>query len=170
MLRRLKAALPVIFMMTAVYSLDNWVFGLPVVGVTAWHGGWTAFAILTPLYFIVDYALGRMTLRLVVEEKEAQHYGLPMRLVRRWFNSLREAIPAIENRLSGRKRLWLRVTGFTVASYFGTAFLTVPAMYILGQRRFLRLLTAASAAIYAVSFVAQYTVGTSIVLWLINLM
>lgn len=169
MLRRLKAALPVIFMMTAVYSFDNWVFGLPVVGVTAWRGGWTAFAILTPLYFIVDYVLGRMTLRVVVEEKEAQYYGLTMRLVRRWFYSLRDAIPAIENRLSGRKRLLLRVIGFTVASYFGTAFLTMPAMYMLGQRRFLRLLTVASAVIYAVSFVAQYTLGASIALWLIGL-
>jgi hypothetical protein len=36
-------------------------------------------------------------------------------------------------------------------------------MYLLGQRRLLRTLGVLSAAIYAVTFVAQYALGTSLV-------
>lgn len=167
-LSRLKAVFPAIFLVAVVYYIDTWIFGLPVIGITAWKGGWTAFAILAPLYFLIDYALGRMTLKLVIEEKEAQEYGLVMKFVRKWFNSLRDTIPSIEKRLSARNRMVLRAGGFTVASYFGTAFLTIPAMYMLGQRKYLRILTAVSAAIYSITFVAQFVFGTSIVMWAIN--
>ena len=164
MWHRLKLVLPAISLMAIVYYADSLLLGAPIIVLTTWLGGFDTFVILTPAYFVLDYALGRLTLRLVVEEADAKSYGPLMRSVRRWFNSFRGVTPLIEKRLSSRNRLRLRVTGFAIASYFGTAFLTIPVMYLLGQRRFLRILTAISAAIYAVTFVAQYTVGTSVVI------
>lgn len=168
MWRKIKLAFPAVSLMALVYYADNLILGAPIVALTVWLGGLTAFLILTPIYFAFDYMLGRLTLRIVIEEKEAKDYGRLMRFIRRWFNSFRDAMPTIEKRLSSKNKLRLRAVGYVVASYFGTAFLTMPVMYLLGQRRFLRTLTAISAAIYALTFVAQYALGTSIVLEVIK--
>ena len=167
MWRKFRRALPAIFLMAVVYYADSWVLALPIIGVTAWLGGFTALTLI-PLYLAFDYMLGRLTLRLVVEEKKVKDYGLLMRFMRRWFNSFRDAIPKLEKQLSSRSKLYLRVVGFAFASYYGGAFVTTPVMYSLGQRRFLRILSAVSAAIYAVTFVVQVALGTSVVLWVIH--
>src|ERR1035437_7005008 len=99
--------------MAVVYYADSWVLALPIIGVTAWLGGFTALTLI-PLYLAFDYMLGRLTLRLVVEEKKVKDYGLLMRFMRRWFNSFRDAIPKLEKQLSSRSKLYLRVVGFAL--------------------------------------------------------
>jgi len=71
--------------MALVYYADNLILGAPIVALTVWLGGLTAFLILTPVYFAFDYMLGRLTLRIVIEEEEAKNYGRLMRFIRRWF-------------------------------------------------------------------------------------
>lgn len=143
--------------MAAVYYLDYLIFAPPIIAVTAWLGPWAAFALLAPLYFILDYLLGTITLSIVRKNKRKnyQSSGLLLRLINRWFDVYRDMVPAIEKRLSPNAGLWMRSLGFVFASYWGTAFLTMPAMYLLGQRKYLKLLTAASAGIYAITFVGQ---------------
>jgi hypothetical protein len=155
MFRKLKLALPALGLMAVVYYADYLVFAPPIILLTAWLGAWPAFIILTPLYFIFDYVLGSISLRFVQTDKKTKPRGPILKLIYRWFAIYKDLIPKLKDRLSARAGLLIRIVGFVFASYWGTAFLTMPAMYLLGQRRHLKILTAASAAIYAVTFVGQ---------------
>src|SRR3989344_8237188 len=163
MLSKIKIAAPAAILMAVVYYLDYLVFAPPIVAMTAWLGPGTAFVILTPFYLAFDYMLGSMTLTIVRKDKpRAKYVGwlgkifkMLWKAIDRWFGVYKDIVPSIQKHLSLRAGLIIRSIGFIFASYWGTAFLTMPSMYLLGQRKHLRLLTALSALIYAVTFVGQ---------------
>lgn len=173
MLRKLTLALPAALLAAALYYADTIVFAAPIVAVTLWLGAWLAFLIFVPIYFLFDYGLGRLALAMVsgrLKAEDLKAYGSAGKIsvkvlgwIQAWFRSLEQSPlgTQIRNRLSSSRRgRAVRYSGFVVASYFGTAFLTIPAIYLLGQRRHLRLLTAFSAAVYALTFVGQYAGAT----------
>lgn len=175
MLRKLTLALPAAILAAGLYYADTIVFAAPIVAVSLWLGSWTAFVVFVPIYFLFDYALGRLALALItgkLRPDDFRRYGWPGRAparaaawIQAWFWSLHESPlgAQIRNRLSSsRGGRSVRYAGFVVASYFGTAFLTIPGVYLLGQRRHLRLLTAFSAVVYALTFVGQYAGATFI--------
>ncbi len=173
MLRKLKLALPAISLMAVLYYADEFAFAPPIIAVTAWLGMW-GLIFLIPAYWLFDYLLGSLALGIVIRRSEGIAVNRPgvlgwlLRGLQRWFNSFASAMPAVNRKLSPEGARRVRVVGFVFASYFGTAFLTMPAMYLLGQRKYLRVLTAASAAIYAVTYVGKYALGTFVVIFLVK--
>lgn len=158
MANKIRLVAPAAILAAVVYYLDYLVFAPPIIAMTVWLGPWAAFIILTPFYLVFDYFLGTITLRIVQKDRPIKYNGFLrtlLRLIDRWFGVYKNILPNIEKRLSAKTGLIIRSFGFVFASYWGTAFLTMPAMYLLGQRRHLHLLTFLSASIYAVTFVAQ---------------
>ena len=174
-MRKLTLALPAIPMAVVLYLADEYFFGAIVIAVTALIGLWS-IPLLVPFFFAFDYFLGRLTLGIVVRRKEGTSVpwtgvrGWIMRGVQKWFDAVADAMPMVKRKLSPEAAKWARIIGFVFASYFGTAFMTMPAMYLLGQRRYLRLLTAASAAIYAVTFVSKVALVAFVAIELIKAM
>jgi len=174
-------ALPAAALTAGLYYADTIIFAAPIVALGIWLGPWPAFLICIPLYFLFDYALGRLALAIVsgqLKPKKVRHQGgvlgilaTPLGWIQSWFRRLEQSTlgTQIQKRLSstqgGRAA---RYASFVVASYFGTAFITIPMIYLLGQRKYLRLLTAFSAIIYAVTFVTPYALGTFLVLSLVE--
>lgn len=133
----------------ALFIFDELLFGAPVLAVTKWIGAWPAFLALVPIYFAFDFMLGTLTLEGV---KRWQASGRQ----NKWSKKFSET----RDTNVGKFSYWLVVSGgtvgFIVCSFLGTALLTMPIIYLLGRRQNLRVLTALSAAIYALTFVGQY--------------
>ena len=173
LLRKLTLALPAALLAVSLYYADTLLFAAPIVAVSLWLGAWPAFLIFAPVYFLFDYALGRLALALVsgtLRPDDLSEHGWVGRAaativgwIQSWFRNLQDSAlgAQIQGRLSSsRGGRTVRYLGFVVASYFGTAFLTIPGIYLLGQRHYLRILTAFSAAVYALTFVGQVAGAT----------
>ena len=174
-------ALPAVLLTAGLYYADTIIFAAPIVALSVWLGSWPAFLICLPLYFLFDYGLGRLSLaivsgRLTVNQMKKQGFtgrllSHPVAWAQKWFRSLQDSVLGrkIQERLSStRGGRFARYVSFIVASYFGTAFITIPMIYLLGQREYLRLLTAFSAAVYAITFVTPYALGTFLLISLIR--
>lgn len=179
--RKFFIALPAVLLTAGLYYADTIIFAAPIVTLSLWLGPWPAFLICVPLYFLFDYGLGRLSLAIVsgtLQVKKMKKKGpvsrflaKPVGWIQTWFESLEQSVPGkqIRKRLSAtRGGRIARYASFVIASYFGTAFVTIPMIYLLGQRKYLRLLTSFSAAIYALTFVAPYALGTFLMLSLIK--
>jgi len=132
-----------------LFVFDEVIFGTPVLAMAKWLGPWTAFFVLLPIYFIFDYMLGTLALNGV---KRCKSSGRQNKWSKKFSDTRGSNV--------GKFSYWLMTAGgsagFVACSYMGTAFLTMPIVYLLGRRRHLRQLTAISAAIYAITFVGQY--------------
>ncbi len=179
--RKYFIALPAVLLTAGLYYADTIIFAAPIVALSVWLGPWPAFLICIPLYFLLDYGLGRLSLAIVsgaIQVKKLRKKGFlgrtlanPVGWVQAWFQNLQQSVlgKQIQKRLSAtRSGRFARYTSFVIASYFGTAFVTIPMIYLLGQRKYLRLLTAFSAAVYALTFVTPYALGTFLMLSLIK--
>ena len=173
-----KAA-PAVILLAVLYYTDEIIFGAPVVATVAWIGTLAAFAIFVPIYLVFDYFIGITMLRIVNGELVVKDVKNPIlrkitQWIQKWFAGLEDSSFAekIQKTLSTKKGRHIRYGGFIIASYFGSAFITIPTMYLLGQRKYLRLLALFSATIYAVTFVGKYALGTyillSVVKWLVG--
>lgn len=171
----IKKMAPATAILALLYYSDEIIFGLPIVATTAIIGALPAFIIFSVLYFLFDYWLGMVMLKIVRGDLVIKNIKNPVlrkitSWIKSWFDSIEQSglVAKLKNKLSTKKGNHVRYSGFILVSYFGSAFITIPVMYVLGQRKHLRLLTAISASIYALTFVAKWALGTFIFLELIK--
>lgn len=174
-LRFLAKLSPAALFVVFLYYADEIIFATPVVAVAAWLGAWPAFLIFMPAYFLFDLFLGTLMLRIISNQLEVEEIKNPvfrkvLGWVYNWFKSIEESEfgEKLKKTLSNKAGGHVRFVSFLVVSYLGSAFITTPFMYLLGQRKKLKLITFLSALIYAVTFVGKYALGTFIFINLVK--
>src|SRR3990172_2151692 len=112
MKRKFLIALPAAALTAGLYYADTIIFAAPIVALSVWLGPWPAFLICIPLYFLFDYALGRLALAIVSGQLSAKKLrkggavkrilATPVSWTQSWFRSLEQSVlgTQIRKRLS----------------------------------------------------------------------
>lgn len=132
----------------ALFILDELLFGIPIIAFTKITTPAWAFIVMVPIYFLFDFFLGTATLNGVRRWKGTGQQN-------KWSHKFSETQHTKLGRFARSLVVSGGALGFVVCSWLGTAFLTMPLVYLLGQRKHLQDLTALSALIYSLTFVGQ---------------